>query len=354
MKKPMDIYKLFNLNRRILKKASKIQNGLREDFEHFERNDKYIGMMSFAHYPLLIETASYYNGELLSAYSLFKVLNAEGVDYRLKAFHFENLLFRIISFWEYTYQFINHYLHLELVDFHAKNAIIERSYYEPKFVPHESGKKVIWEELPDDVKKKNKKDLNRNLRMINKSNIIMHIECMYEVKGNMLKLLRLINNNNLEYIKEIRNQVVHQRSAGASFTVNFDAMFCNYSISINNNGWVDFEEAEREIDQCMKIIHTLIKTIHEIILKNEYPNRIENAGKKFAICKIVCNNCNHTYLYPSLLLGDEEKFLGVIICPECKQLGGKVVKEIESTEIDHNNVWGEYVKSFEDKSNMEE
>ncbi|MGW6291072.1 hypothetical protein, partial [Streptomyces sp. NPDC055107] len=65
------------------------------------------GMMMLTAYPLMIETEKYYNGEFLGTYAVYKALRDFNKNYRITAYYFENLIFRIISFWEYPYQFLN-------------------------------------------------------------------------------------------------------------------------------------------------------------------------------------------------------------------------------------------------------
>lgn len=159
----------------------------------------------------------------------------------------------------------------------------------------------------------------------------------------------LIANNKLEKIKRIRNEIIHQRPAGASFTVNFDEFFNKYTVLINNNGWIDLDEELTNIQQSIDIIREAVQTIHEIIKLNEYPNRRENSGREYLLKEVKCANCYELFILPAELLGENNKFKSVITCPHCTEFGCEVIKEVPATEIDHGNAYGNYFKHL-DKS----
>lgn len=175
------------------------------------------------------------------------------------------------------------------------------------------------------------------------------------MQGNLEVLLRIIANNNVEIVKSVRNQIIHQRPGGASFTVDFDAAFLNsYTVSINNSGWIEFEKFDAEIQKCMNLIGEAIQVVHEIVHLNEYPNRIENAGKEYFLKKIQCNSCGEKFIAPSILLGDADEFSEVIICPLCGNLGGNILDTIRTTEVDHGTHLGSYlrlIKELDEDSN---
>ncbi len=156
-RKPMSLKELYTIDKKLIKRASKIQETFQEVFDIRHPENTYIGLHSVFHQPLLIEAELYYNGELLSTYAMFKALREYGYDYRLTAFHFESLLTRIVSFWEYIYQFINHYLDLNLYDFKSKQAIIELHQHSPEFTKEGEGTRVDWIKKPESECKKNSK-----------------------------------------------------------------------------------------------------------------------------------------------------------------------------------------------------
>lgn len=258
MFEPLSINELMRVNRNVLKEAEKIHEEYKRVFLTDKKSDRCGSLLGFAFYPLLIEAELYYNGELLNSYAIFKSMYNNKIKYRICAYYFENLIFRIISFWEYIYQFINQYLFLQLYDYKAKSIIIEKACYNIRFVPHERGTRVEYDLKPEREQKEIKKQLNKQIRLINQGNIVSSVYKMYEVKGNIKKLMDLISNNNIELIKEIRNQIIHQRPAGASFSTNFDAMFSGYSMLINNNGWVNFKQTLYDVQVCIDIIRETV------------------------------------------------------------------------------------------------
>ncbi|XID90376.1 hypothetical protein ACF3MZ_17700 [Paenibacillaceae bacterium WGS1546] len=338
-----------NIDRKILKHAESIH---KSRYRSFFTNKKSVygqGIMMFTAYPLMIETEKYYNGELLSTYAIFKALRDFNNKYRVTAYYFENLIFRIISFWEYLYQFLNMHFQLGLYDDSAKRRIIEISGYKPELIPTGQGTRVEYVPLPKKEQKEIRNKLGKRLQIINKKNIVRYITGLYEVKDSLEVLLRIISNNNVEIIKNIRNQIIHQRPAGASFTINFDDSFFNtYTVSINNSGWIEFEKFDAEIQKCMNLIGEAIQVVHNIVHLNEYPNRIENAGIEYFLKKVQCNSCEEKYIAPSLLIGDADEYAEVIICPLCGNLGGSVFDTIKTTEVDYGTRLGEYLRSIKE------
>lgn len=347
MQKPLSFRELMYIDEKVLSHAEDIHNKHYRSFFTDEKAKNASNMMFIA-YPLMIETEKYYNGELLSTYAVFKAMRELGENYRVTAYYFENLIIRIISFWDYLYQFLNMYFDLKLYDFRAKKRIIEISGYTPEFVPEGRGKRVEFKPKSNEEQKKIRKDLNKKLNTINKSNIVKYIARIYDVKGNLKDLLQIIVNNNVGVFQEVRNEIIHQRPAGANFTVNFNEMFLNYSVLINNSGWIEFERYDADIERCMDLIGKSIQKVHEIVHLNEYPNRIQHAGIEYFVKEVTCISCNKVFIAPSLLLGDKDEFAKVVICPLCGEVGCKVNKTIKTTEIDYGTYLGNYLSAFEE------
>jgi hypothetical protein len=348
MNKPLNFREIMDVDEKVLEVAEIIhKDNFRSFFTSKEPKNAHSIMLLTA-YPLMIETEKYYNGELLSTYAVYKAMRDMNKSYRVTAYYFENLIFRIISFWEYLFQFLNMHFHLQLYDDSAIKKIIEISGYVPEFIPEGQGTRVEYVALPKEEQKKIRSKWRKSLKRINKNNIVNYIANIYEVNGNLEELLEIIVNNNVEIIKTIRNQIIHQRPAGASFTIKFDGMFKDYSVLINNNGWIEFNKYDIEIEKCMNYIGEAIQKVHEIVHLSEYPNRIENAGREYFVKSVQCNSCNDNYIAPSLLLGDKNEFADIIFCPLCGGYGGKVLKSIRTTEIDHDTRLGNYFSAFEE------
>lgn len=346
MKEPLSMRELICIDKEVMKAAEEIYSNYTRRFFTDKKTNKFQGLIGRIYYALLMEAELYYNGELISSYAIFKAMRDNKVDYRVNAYYLENLLFRIVAFWEYIYQFINQYLFLNLYDQKSKGKIIKRECHIPKFISHGRGMRIEYEPKSKSEQKAIREQL-KEIKLINKWNIVSSVYSIYEVKNNIEKLMQFIINNKVEKIKDIRNQIIHQRPAGASFTVNFDdALFNSYSISINNDGWIDLDEVLNDTEQCLDIIKEAIQTIHEIIYLNEFPNRIENAGKEYFIKQVSCINCKKTFALPSELLGDNDKFSSVTICPNCGRLGCKVMKKVPASEVDHDTQFGDYIRSL--------
>lgn len=120
-----------------------------------------------------------------------------------------------------------------------------------------------------------------------------------------------------------------------------------YTVSINNSGWIKFNEYDIEIEKCMRLIGEAIQCVHEIVHLNEYPNRIENAGKEYFAKKVKCISCNQEFLAPFLLLGDKDEFKDIVICPLCGKHGCEVMNTIKLTEVDYGTQLGQYFEALE-------
>lgn len=347
MNGPLSFKEIMYIDKNVLERAEIIHKNYYRDFFTNKKAENAPSVMLFTGYPLMIETEKYYNGELLSTYALFKSMREFNMNYRVTAYYFENLIFRIISFWEYLYQFLNMHFQLKLYDDRAMKRIIDISGYTPKFIPEGRGHRLELVPKPREEQKKIRKSLQQRLGKINKYNIICYIAGIYEVTGNLEKLLGIIANNNVEIIKKVRNEIIHQRPGGASFTVNFDDFTNDYTVSINNNGWIEFDIYDMDIERCMKFISDAIQSIHEIVMLNEYPNKIENTGKEYFVKRIKCSSCNGEFLAPSLLLGDNDEFVEAITCPLCGKLGGEVISTVRITEVDYGTKLGEYFRAIE-------
>lgn len=238
---------------------------------------------------------------------------------------------------------------LGLYDDRAKRSIIEASGYKPEFVPTGQGTRVEYVPLPDNEQKEIRTKLRKRLQRISKENIVRYIAGSYEVKDNLEALLRIIIIIiNVEIVKNIRNQIIHQRPAGTSFTINFDETFLEYKVSINNNGWIEFEKFDVGIQKCMHFMEEAIQLLHEIVHLNEYPNRIENAGNEYFLKKIQCNTCYGKFIVPTLLMGDTDEFAVAVVCPLCGNLGGNIHDTIKTTEIDYGTCLGNYLEAIKE------
>jgi hypothetical protein len=123
-------------------------NGIFQNYSISRLTDKKsFGVMDFIGYPLLLESSKYYNGELLLSFAYYKAMRECNKNLRSYAYCFENLIFRLISFWEYFYQFLNMYFDLKLYDVSSINKIVERVGYDVEFIEENERTKVCYVEL---------------------------------------------------------------------------------------------------------------------------------------------------------------------------------------------------------------
>lgn len=173
------------------------------------------------------------------------------------------------------------YFQLALFDDTSIKKMIERVGYDIEFIKKGDVTKVEYVPLPEEEQKK-RRALRNELVRINKWNTIRAISAIYEPTNKIEELIDTITGNNVETLKNTRNQIIHQRPAGARVTVNFDDIFMNgYSMSVNGKGWIDFNKIDKEIVICLNSITNCFDVNYHIIKFNEYPNRIENAGKEY-------------------------------------------------------------------------
>ncbi len=345
-KDKFDLEDFLNIDKKMI---NRIYN-IRKEFSVPTLDDKLcFGVMDFVGYPLLLEAEKYYNGELLSAFAIYKAMREYNKELRSYAYSFENLVFRLIAFWEYFYQFLNMYFQLGLFDDTSIKKMIERVGYDIEFIKKGDVTKVEYVPLPEEEQKKKRRVLRNELVRINKWNTIRAISAIYEPTNKIEELIDTITGNNVETLKNTRNQIIHQRPAGARVTVNFDEIFMNgYSMSVNGKGWIDFNKIDKEIVICLNSIRNCFDVIYHIIKFNEYPNRIENAGKEYFIKIVTCSICKAEYCIPDFLLGEKDKFAKVIICPHCGEMGCKVGKRKKVTEIDYGTIYGNYIRLLEE------
>lgn len=339
---------LFSCNRKVIKKAEKISKEYVFDFMVKSKENRFCDLIAVFSSPLLKELEMYYNGEIVSTLAFVKALKSYNKDRRILSYHLENLLLRMISIWEYIFQFLNQYLKLYLVDFRSKEKIIWRHCHEPRFVNIGSVTKIEWDEKPQNEQKVIRKELQKKLRNINQSNLIKAIKSRYEVSGRLEKLLNIIEQNGNDKLKEIRNQVTHQRPVGANFTVEFSDMFFDHVISINNQGWFKISEVMEEINHNILAIRESIQIIHKIIHLDEFPNTIENSGKKYYLKQAECMNCKEKFVLPSELFGEDDGNSDKILCPNCWEPGCEVLIELPTSEINFGTYYVYYLETLKD------
>jgi hypothetical protein len=199
------------------------------------------------------------------------------------------------------------------------------------------------------IQKNRRREARNNLVRINKYTVMGAINEKYESTEEINMLINTIYTNNIEPIKNIRNEIMHQRSAGATITVSFDNMFISgYNMSVNNSGWIEFETMDREVEKCIKSIRCCFDAIYQIIKHNAYPNRIENAGKEYFVGIVTCSICKSKYSVSEFMLGENNKFIDIMICPYCGKVGCKVDEKKKVTEIDYGTTFGDHIRRIEE------
>lgn len=343
MFEPLGVLALLNFSEKEKQDMERIYNEYKYEFNTDKTSDIAVSLTSLFSSPILTQTEMYYNGELISSYAICKALLENKASDKVVAFYFENLLFRVISFWEYIYHFINQHFHLELFDNESKRKEIEKACYRVNFIEKDDGYKVEYLERPEEEQKEIKKKLRRRIKTITKKNILNKVYEQYEVGGNLKRLMEYIENNGVENIKTIRNQIMHQRPAGAFSTVEY-GMF-GYSYSHSKKGWIDFHKELSYVDECIEILKESVQTLHEILYLGEYPNLVKNAGVEYFVHKVQCKACKHEFVAPSLFVQEDSDGVRVF-CPQCGEIEVEMMKKTRVIELDHNSCLTKYMKSL--------
>lgn len=310
--------------------VSRFSKDFEKDMEKSEHTD--LGMISLITFPMLKQLENYYNEEIcISAGFVLSLIECNEVSLRIKSYHAENLVFRLASIWDYYYNIINEYLHLEIpADNIIKNEIIKRHCVNIDFVKKGKITEVVEKPLPIDEQNEIRKELQKKIKILNKAILVNVVKHKFHLTDRFKKIFLIINSDCIDELKYIRNQIIHRRALGAG--ISSDYGFLGQSISISNNGWCDFNELSAIIKENINVICEAIMLMHEVIFLDERPNSIENKDKQYFVVKVKCNSCGKESILPEMKAIEEDK----IPCPICWNHGVEIIDKFKTNELNYN------------------
>lgn len=291
---------------------------------------------------MLKQLENYYNEEIcISAGLVLSLIEADEVSLRIKSYHAENLIFRLSSIWDYYYNIINEYLHLEIsADNIIKNEMINRYCVNVDFVKKGNVTEVVEKPLPIEEQKKIRNELKKKIKILGKNILINTIKHKFYLTERFEKIFSMIDSDCIEDLKHVRNQIIHRRALGAGISADYGSL--GQSISINNNGWFDFNKLSEIIKENLKVISESIQLIHEVIFLDERPNSIENKDKQYFVIKIKCLKCEEESILPEMETIKEES----IPCPVCWKHGVKIIDKFKTNELNYGDRMYKYINNF--------
>lgn len=340
----------YSFDKEIINNSEKDLVWFRRDFDESivnnEKSDK--GLISAYAYPLLKELHEYYNDEICIPAALsLNLIKSEKARFEVKAFHFENLIFRLISFWDYYYNRINEYLQLGFItDKHILNQMIDSQCYDYFEKPCDDGKGI--EIIPVPKPKKEQKVIRQKLwneykpKIINERNIKNALKTQFNLTERFKKIIKLMESPCVSDLRDIRNQIVHKMHLGAEVTLNYNNL-TGQSISFNKGGWFDFNILSYQAEENLKVISEAMQVLYEVIALDERPNFTSSKGKHFFVYEVHCSNCNKTDRLPEILVNDPSK---IMPCPFCWKHDLIVGEKIKTNEINYGHRLYMYIQKF--------
>ncbi|OMD87950.1 hypothetical protein [Paenibacillus odorifer] len=317
----------FQMNQSILTRLNDKVMQYRSDFEVNLKQEKIASDLGMSLYiiPLIEELKFYYNNDLCMSIAQFVVLaETNSADHRVKSFFLENALLRTASIWEYLFIIVNEVLQTELVvgrDIREK--IVETGCHDIQFIPSGKGYKIVAKPLNEEIRKVAESELKKryklfNISIKNKSNeLLKTVKKKYSKKDSIQHLFDLYKCNEVDRVIKLRNEIVHRRPLTAKFSLAPNELFPGNSVSINPNGWFDFNDINITMEMNISAIREAISTLMEIIFYNDIPNLKENENKKFYAYEINCKKCSKEFLINEVsadfFINEKLK----IICPLC-------------------------------------
>lgn len=301
-----------------------------------------MGMISLIIFPMLKQLENYYNEEIcISSGIVLSLIESDEISFRVKSYHAENLIFRLSSIWDYYFNIINEYLHLEIpADNIIKNEIINRHCVNVDFIKRENITEVVEKPLPIQKQKKIRKDLKKEIKVLGKGILINTIRQKFDLTDRFKKIISLINSECIEELKHIRNQIIHRRALGTGISVDYG--FLGQSVSINNKGWCDFNELHQIIKENLEVISKAIQVLHEVIFLDERPNSIENKDKQYFVIKVKCKACGKESILPEMKTIENKD----ILCPVCWEHGVEIIDKFRTNEINYGDRMYKHVNNF--------
>ena len=340
------IKKYYKINRKILKEANKYYKLKVYDFESVKVEKRDVGFLAEIANPILKELHSYYNNELCLTLAMAKAFVDNSNQKELTSFHFENSIFRIVSFWDYSLSMLNEYLNF---GFHTDTIAKEKATYY-------AGKKAVYEkregyyelhyvDLDEDEKKEKHKEV-KNIKVISDKAMFEKYKKNHYPTERLNKYFELLNSEKLRELKKIRNQIIHTRSLGTNMMVKFSHLHMKNAISNSKKGWIDYNHTFKLIEENLNNIHEALICLSEIINLDEFPNFVDTGDRKFYMYDIVCSKCGFEDRIPASLVNDN----GVKVCHSCWDNEMIIREKLRTNEINHGSALYNYSKYLIDSS----
>ncbi|PHF65851.1 hypothetical protein [Priestia aryabhattai] len=311
---------------------------------------------------ILEELFNYFHNDILVSAATFETVKLQP-SYTIKTigYHAENTLSRIVSLWDYLFILLNEYLGTQLLaSYQIRDKILKAEFIDFTFVKSDEG---TYNALvkPINLSKIEKmlhiKKLSPSLKVFklhknNKNNNMYRaFKKEFQPTSKIDDLFALYKQHSESTCKEIRNEIIHQRSLG--FAVSFSGNLMDLPIrrpvvNINRNGWKDFDELFSDVETNLNLLFQGLNKLYKILKDDDFPNALSLNGRVFTLRNYYCKNCSSTFSIPEEL--SEDILKKFIVCPKC--LSHKQVKK-QNTETTHErDYYDRLVGSLELISNL--
>lgn len=326
--------KYLNFDKNIIREADIVLNDLVYDFENIKVEERDIGFLAIYAYPLLTELHSYYNNELCVSTAIINalMLNRQ-LDKKAFAYHFENCISRIISFWDYSMSLINEYLQLGFyTDTISRQEAI---YYAGKraVIGNEDGyNKLTYVDL-EETEKKQKEQEAKKIAVVNRAKVIEKYKSDFYGTERFNMFFQLSETTEQNELRKIRNQIIHSTPVATNMTVKYTSLFNKNVISNTINGWIDYDTIIPIVQKGLLQIKEALILLTEIIKLDELPNCADTGEKEFYAYDVECSVCGFKDRLPEAMFGDTMDRL----CINCWDNNLSIVKKVRSNEINNGS-----------------
>jgi Zn finger protein HypA/HybF involved in hydrogenase expression len=329
----------FQMNQDVVNNISDKVSQYRDDFEIDFKEEKVVSDLGQLLYsmPLIEELKYYYNNDLCISVAQAVILaEAESIDRRINSYFLENAILRTAAIWEYLFIIVNEVLQTELiVGRDIREQLIEVGCHDIQFVPSGDGYKVVTKPIDEEIRKAVEPELKKRYKLFNisyknKSNeLLKTIKKKYSKKENIQLLFDLYKSREVEKVIQLRNEIVHRRPLTAKFSLAPNGLFPGNAVSLEPNGWFDFNDIQIIMEKNITAVKEAIKTLIEVIFYNDIPNLKENEINNFIAFEVGCEKCLKEFLInevsANFFINENLK----IICPLCNSEDTKVIRKKE-------------------------
>lgn len=341
-------------NEKIEKQMEDIKNKLRYNFTYPKNNGWKSVLRTEVVFlnPLKDQMLKdYFNNDICNAVSYyFSICDDESIGVKAKSFHAENVLFRLVSFWDYLFQVLTQFLRINFVaDRQIRDYIINNSLLDVRFTPRdEGGYKVEYKPYLKEVVKKLHSRLKKHivfLRVDKKAKQIKRrITKKYSYSKRMDEIFKLFKSKENTKVRDIRDEIMHRRSLGFRISIDKSIIGPGQGISVNPEPWVKINDLKDLIQKDIEIIKTALTIMDEIFWYDDLPNIRRNEGKKYYIYGINCCLCGSEVAMPAELADILLQSRLKIRCPKCKSEDTEIKGKYETNEVVYFMLTNQYIE----------